>query len=43
MKNGLTVKDGKILEDQFASRMAAADQSLAKQYVDAKSILLNRS
>ena len=37
MKSGLTAKDGKVIEDQFASRMAAADQLLAAtQYVDAQ-------
>jgi len=40
MKNGLTVKDGKIIEDHFASGMAAADQLLAaKRYVDAQRVL----
>jgi tetratricopeptide (TPR) repeat protein len=37
MKNGLTVKDNNAIEDQFASRMTAADQLLAlQQYVDAQ-------
>jgi predicted esterase len=40
MKSGLTAKDGKVIEDQFASRMAAADQLLAaQQYVDAQRAL----
>jgi tetratricopeptide (TPR) repeat protein len=40
MKNGLTVNDSKVIEDQFASRMATADQLLAaQQYVDAQRAL----
>jgi len=40
MKSGLTVKDNKLIEDHFASRMAAADQLLAaQQYVDAQRAL----
>jgi tetratricopeptide (TPR) repeat protein len=40
MKSGLTVKDGKFIEEQYALRMTAAEKLLAaQQYVDAQKAL----